>query len=430
MRRAPWWRARAARGERRPGAGGPGLTLAVSFLTLAVVYGLSYTFPIFYVALLSEFGDRRGPTAAIYSLHMLTGGVISPLIGIWMDRWGPRRLLPAGAVLIAVGLALSAAARDLTDLALAFGLLVAVGVACVGNVPQSALLAQAFLRGRGAAIGMAFGGIGLGILVLSPLAQALITAFTWRGAFLGLAVLAAALLLPLTTVLLPRRAGVAPGVKVPGTIVADAGEWTLRDALRTRTLWYLLLVFFLTPVGMFAVTTHQVVYAVDRGYGHLTAVTIFGLVGALSSVGRFAFGALSDRFGRAATGVLSYGFTALGIVALLFAAGPPVLWPLYAYAFFFGLSFGARGPIISAMTAELYRGHSYGAILGVITVGQGLGMALGPYLAGVAFDALGSYRAAFGVSVLCIVAAAALLGRAGAHLPAAAGSPSPAQEAT
>lgn len=76
----------ATRGERPPGAGGAGLTLAVSFLTLAVVYGLSYTFPVFYVALLSEFGYRRGPTAAIYSLHMLVGGVISPLIGIWMDR--------------------------------------------------------------------------------------------------------------------------------------------------------------------------------------------------------------------------------------------------------------------------------------------------------------------------------------------------------
>ncbi|MBI2081372.1 MAG: MFS transporter [candidate division NC10 bacterium] len=412
--------------------GGPGLTLAVSFLTLAVVYGLSYTFPVFYVALLSEFGYRRGPTAAIYSLHMLVGGVISPLIGIWMDRWGPRRLLPAGAVLIAGGLALSASARDLTGLALTFGLLVAVGVACVGNVPQSAVLAQAFLRGRGAAIGMAFAGIGLGILVLSPLAQALITAFTWRGAFLALAALAAAFLLPLTTVLLPRPARLPLAAEAPGAGVAGVGEWTLREALRTRTLWYLLLVFFLTPVGMFAVTTHQVVFAVDRGYGHLMAVTIFGLVGALSSVGRFAFGALSDRFGRAATGVLSYGFTAVGILALLFAEGPPLLWPLYAYAFFFGLSFGARGPIISAMTAELYRGRSYGTILGVITVGQGLGMALGPYLAGAAFDALGSYRAAFGLAVLCIVAAAALLHRAGAHLPAPApaGGPSPAREAT
>jgi MFS family permease len=279
---------------------------------------------------------------------------------------------------------------------------------------------------------MAFAGIGLGILVLSPLAQALITAFTWRGAFLALAALAAVFLLPLTTVLLPRPARLPLAAEAPGAGAAGGREWTLREALRTRTLWYLLLVFFLTPVGMFAVTTHQVVYAVDRGYGHLTAVTIFGVVGGLSSVGRFAFGALSDRFGRAATGVLSYGFTALGILALLFAAGPPLLWPLYAYAFFFGLSFGARGPIISAMTAELYRGRSYGAILGVITVGQGLGMALGPYLAGAAFDALGSYRAAFGLAVFCIVAAAALLHRAGAHLPvpAAAGGPSAAREAT
>lgn len=434
MQHAPWWRARPARGERRPGERGPARTLAVSFLTLAVAYGLSYTFPIFYVALLSEFGGRRGPTAAIYSLHMLVGGAISPLIGTCMDRSGPRILLPVGAILLAGGLLLSAAARDLTDLAFTFGILVALGVGCVGNVPQSVLLAQAFPRTRGAAIGMAFAGVGLGVFLLSPLAQALIATFTWRGALVALAALAAALLLPLTTVLRPRPGTLrAPG-SAAGTVVAEtAGGWTLREALRTRILWYLLVVFFLTPVGMFAVTTHQVVYAVDRGYGHLTAVTIFGVVGGLSSVGRFGFGALSDRFGRAATGILSYVMTALGILALLLAPGPPVLWPLYAYALLFGLTFGARGPIISALTAELYRGHSYGAIFGVISVGQGLGMALGPWLGGAVFDATGSYRAAFGLAVACTVAAAAFLARAGAHLPrpaAAAGASSPAREAT
>jgi MFS family permease len=176
-----------------------------------------------------------------------------------------------------------------------------------------------------------------------------------------------------------------------------------------------------------------VVYAVDRGYGHLTAVAIFGIVGALSSVGRFAFGALSDRFGRVATGILSYALTALGILALLFAPGPPVLWPLYAYALFFGLTFGARGPIISALTAELYQGRSYGAIFGMISVGQGLGMALGPWMGGAVFDAMGSYQAAFGLSVACTVAAAALLARTGARLPvpaAAGGAASAVGETT
>jgi len=434
MQRAPWRRARAAQGETRPGEGGPGLTLAVSFSTLAVAYGLSFTFPVFYVALLSEFGQGRGRTAAVYSLHMLVGGGISPLIGYCMDRSGPRLLLPVGAILLAGGLLLSAAARDLTDLAVSFGVLVALGVGCVGSVPQSALLTRAFPRTRGASIGMAFAGIGLGVFLLSPLTQALITTLTWRGAFLVLGALAAAVLLPLTTFLLPRSASIRPPRPGPDGGVADpAGDWTLKGALRTRTLWYLLLVFFLTPIGMFAVTTHQIVYAVDRGYGHLTAVTIFAVVGALSSVGRVAFGALSDRFGRAATGLLSYALTALGILALLFAPGPPVFWPLYAYALLFGLTFGARGPIISALTAELYRGRSYGAIFGMISVGQGLGMALGPWLGGAVFDAFGSYQAAFGLAVACTVGAAALLARAGALLSlpaAAAGAASPVREVT
>ncbi len=407
----------------------------MSFLTLAVAYGLSFTFPVFYVALLSEFGQARGPTAVVYSLHMLVAGGISPLIGYCMDRSGPRVLLPAGAILLSGGLLLSAAARDLTDLALTFGVLVALGVGCVGSVPQSALLTQAFPRGRGAAIGMAFAGIGVGVFLLAPLTQALIAALTWRGAFLALGGLAAAALLPLTTLLLPRSAGVPGPGSVPGVGPAGAaGGWTLGQALRTRTLWYLALVFFLTPIGMFAVTTHQVIYVVDLGYGHLTAVAVFGLMGALSSVGRFAFGALSDRFGRAPSGILSYALTALGILALLLAPGPPVFWPLYAYALLFGITFGARGPIISALTAELFRGGSYGAIFGMISVGQGLGMALGPWVGGAVFDATGSYQAAFGLAAACIVGAAALLAWAGAHLPvpaeAGAGAGAPVRESS
>src|SRR3989304_1558 len=123
MQRAPWRRARAARGESRPGEGGPGLTLGVSFLTLAVAYGLSFTFPGFFVALLPECGRGRGPPAAVFSLHMLVGGGVSPLIGYYMDRSGPRLLLPTGAILLAGGVLLSAAARDPTPLALPLCLL-------------------------------------------------------------------------------------------------------------------------------------------------------------------------------------------------------------------------------------------------------------------------------------------------------------------
>jgi MFS family permease len=161
------------------------------------------------------------------------------------------------------------------------------------------------------------------------------------------------------------------------------------------------------------VTTHQVAHIVEAGIDARRAAAAFGTVGLLSAVGRVTFGTLSDRWGRVPTALLSYVATAGGTLALLLLAPGAPAWLLWAYVLPFGLTLGARGPIVAALAADVYRGRSFGAVLGVITFGNRLGSAIGPWLGGVIYDLTGSYRLAFAVSIAALSLAAGAFAAAG-----------------
>jgi MFS family permease len=161
------------------------------------------------------------------------------------------------------------------------------------------------------------------------------------------------------------------------------------------------------------VTTHQVAHIVEAGFDSRRAAAAFGAVGLLSAVGRVTFGALSDRWGRVPTALLSYAATAGGTLALLLLAPGTPGWVLWAYVLPFGLTLGARGPIVAALTADVYRGRSFGPVLGVITFGNRVGSAIGPWLGGAIYDLTGSYRYAFATSIVALALAAASFWAAG-----------------
>jgi MFS family permease len=178
------------------------------------------------------------------------------------------------------------------------------------------------------------------------------------------------------------------------------GEATLVEALRTRAFWALFAAYFLTPLAVFPVFTHQVAFAVDLGFPRLLVAAIFGLMGLMSTLGRPLFGVVADRFGGAVSATISFGCTAGGAVALVAAeAWPHTVW-LGAYAVLFGLGFGARGPIITAIATELFGGRRFGVIYGALNMANGVGAAIGPWFGGAVHDALGSYRMVFLSSIL------------------------------
>jgi MFS family permease len=375
----------------------PWIVVAAVWITLAISSGLYFSFPIFFVALLEEFGWSRGATAAAFSISAIMQGVLSPVVGMLVDRLGPRRVMLGGAGVLGAACALSSRIDSLWSLYLVVGVLAAAGVGAVSWVPTGVLIARWFTERRGTVMGVAFSGMGAGVLAVGPLAQWLIAGYGWRAAYLVLGLGTLAVLLPVVWLgVRDPPAGTTPARGATATAL----EWNreVGDALRTRAFWALFFAYLCTPLAVFSVVTHQVAFAVDHGFPRLFVAGIFGLTGLLSVVGRIGFGIAADRIGRASSATISYGCTAVGTLCLLGLEVWPHVAPLYAYAIFFGLGFGARGPIITAMASQLFPGR-FGAIYGFLSVGNGIGGGVAPWFGGFVHDLTGSYRVAFLIAV-------------------------------
>jgi MFS family permease len=238
---------------------------------------------------------------------------------------------------------------------------------------------------------------------MGPLAQWLIEGYGWRAAYVTLGVGTLAVLGPLVALGVwdspgARRVSRSSTRAAVSPDAADAGA-SIGDALRSRPFWALFFAYLCTPLAVFAVVTHQVAFAVDQGFPRLFVAGIFGLTGLLSVVGRIAFGVAADRIGRALSATISYGCTAVGTLCLLSVETWRHAAPLYAYALLFGLGFGARGPIITAIASQLFQGRRFGVIYGILSVGNGIGGGVAPWFGGAIHDVTGSYRIAFLVAV-------------------------------
>jgi MFS family permease len=385
-----------------PRPASPWLLIVTVWLTLGVTFGLMFSFSVFLVPLLAEFGWSRGVAAGAFSLSAVIQGLLSPAIGALVDRFGPRRLILWGVVVLGVSSMLGSRITTVWHLYVVTGVLVAAAISAVGWVPSAALVARWFATRQATMMGIAFSGMGVGVLTIGPLAQWLISTYGWRDAYLWLGIGTLVLLVPLVW----WGAQEAPRVALSaGTSsgIDDAGI-RVRAALRTRAFWALFFAYMCTPLAVFTVVTHQVAFAVDHGFAPLFVASIFGLTGFMSIGGRVLFGFAADRIGRALSATISYACTALGTLALLSIDPLRNAAGLYVYALLFGLGFGARGPIITAIAAARFPGRRFGAIYGFMSIGNGLGGALGPWFAGAVFDVTGSYRIPFLVATVFCVA--------------------------
>jgi MFS family permease len=381
-----------------------GLLLAGAFVTFAVSAALMHSYAVFLVAFLEEFRWSRAETSLAFSVSQLVGGASAPFVGALVDRLGPRRLVLLGGSILALGLLGSSYLHALWQLIVLYGILMTIGANCLGLVVFVPMLSRRFVNNRGMAISVVQSANGFARAVSAPVAQILISGIGWRSAYLAQGALMTVLVWPLAALFsrddAPARVSSSSSSSSVATDRPARRDWTLAEAIATPHFWLLFTVYLCTGLGSFFVSLHQLAFAVDVGFDKLYAASVLGMGALLSVAGTIVTGTLSDHIGRELSAVLAYAVSIVGVICALFITGPDHAWLLWIHACFFGLTWGARGPAVTAKTADLFPGPNLGAILGVITVGTGIGSAVGAWGAGWIFDMSGSYRLAFVASIV------------------------------
>ena len=371
--------------------------------------GIADSYIVFLLPLTAEFGWSRAQVSSVYSVYLVVTGLAGPMTGLLFDRWGPRVVYPLGVLSLGVGCFLASRLAHLWQFYLCVGMLGGIAVSALGMIPASSLIRRWYRGNMTTAIAIAYAGMGSGALVMAPVAQHLIATIGWREAYrwMGIALLS---LLPLVA-LLPwkRLAAGHPDIvaRSGGSATPPAPPRRWGVVLRSREYWSLVQVFFFTAMAMHTVIVQIVAYLVDVGFRPLEAATAFGVQGLLSVIGMIGAGWLSDRIGYRATATTSFVLTFTGVALLALLAVAPSHVALYGFVLVFGLSQGARGPIVSSIASRLFPGPGFATIFGTIFMCMSIGSGLGSWLSGILHDATGGYVASFVLSMASILFAVA-----------------------
>ena len=365
-----------------------------TFVCLAVIFGVSYSFAAFFENFAKEFAAQRADVSWIFGLCGLVYFVLGAGGGMLADRWGPRMVCMTGMVFIAMGLFLTSLAQSLTTVYLSYGLLVGLGIAFV-YTPSIACVQPWFNKRRGLASGIASAGVGAGTLILPVVVSYLLIEVNWREALQMMS--AGVLLIGLTAGFLLKR---APNLS--GNTSGQLPGLTLSATLKTPSFKWLYMGTLLGAPVMFVPFAHISAAARDAGVPDAQAVGLVGLIGIGSLVGRFAIGWLADRMGRIKTLMLMQGLMGLSYLVWAGAQDP---WMFAVFALWFGLSYGSIVSLLPAICMDLFGGRAVSAIIGTLYTGAALGNLLGPVLAGQVFDMTQSYALVIWIT-LCISAMA------------------------
>ena len=385
--------------------------VAVCALLLIIVFGIRLSFSVFFVALIEEFGWSRGDTSLIFSTTMIVFMLSSTLSGWALDRFGVRITFGIGAVVLALGLALSSRISTLSHLVFTYGVVAGLGIAILGLSMQASIIARWFRQRLGTAIGIAFAGTGVGSFVMTPMMELTIGKYGWRMSYLILAGLIAGTI-PIIFLFLrqhPTQLGLhiddGKGDTLNHLVREDSlPEWTLGKVIRSPAFWLVFVAGLCTMGPIRLLTVHQLAIMADAGISTSVGARAVGLAGATTAVTFVLAGILSDRIGRTMTYAIG-GLSLIGAILLLLGLGATNQNLVWLYAILLGLGEGSRSSLVMSVAGDLFAGRTLGAINGTVGAAFGAGAALYPWLGGVIFDHAGSYQTAYLLAIGTILLA-------------------------
>ncbi|MBI4593104.1 MAG: MFS transporter, partial [Candidatus Rokubacteria bacterium] len=367
------------------------VVLAAAAAIVCVGMGALFSLSVFLKPIEETMGWSRSGISAIAFVNWIGMGIGSLAWGALSDRFGTRVVVLAGGALLGLGLVLSSQASALWHLHVTFGGIVGLAVGAF-YAPLTSTATKWFTAKRGLAVAIVSAGIGVGILVISPLARWLTDLADWRVAMLLIGDLAWLVIIPAAFLLRERptdMGAVAMGESSVGSPAASGGrDFSAGEVARAPQFWAIALTHFACCAAHSGPIFHMVTHAIDQGVAKMTAATVLGMSGLSSVAGRIGGGMLADRFGAKRTLVAGLALQAAVIAFYLFARDAVAF---YALAAVFGAAYGGVMPLYALLTREYFGEKIMGTAYGGVFLVSTLGMGLGSFAGGVIYDHLGGY---------------------------------------
>lgn len=382
-----------------------GYWIVLAGSVLAAINGGLYFFgsSVFFKPIIDELGTNRAVLSGAFSLARLESGLIGPLEGWLIDKFGPRKVLLLGIPLFAAGFVLLSLVNSVFMFYVVFVLCLSFGSSLSSVAPASAAVANWFIRKRSSMLGLMLAGVGMGGAIV-PAVTWLVTTFGWRTASVALGVTVLVLGLPMAAIIRhkPEQYGYHPdgdtidpkpaNGEATHQSTEDEEGLSAKEALKTPSFWFMSLAFSLRVGVTGSVSLHFIPFMTDLGISLNTAGLMVSALGIVGVIGRLGFGWLGDLFPKRY--IVTAGLLQL-TVGMLILAFSTNLWHVILALLFYAPSYGGLATMMFAMRAEYFGRKAFATIQGFMGSVLVLGTVSGPIYAGWIFDVTQSYRIAF-----------------------------------
>src|SRR4030043_2068979 len=370
-----------------------------AFCSLLAIVGFAlYGLPFFYDFYMKEFGwSRTLITSGNFFGKLLVAPLFGFLAGWIIDRYGPRRMMMAGALMTGAALIGLSTMSSLSVFYISY-IFVALGYVFGGPLPCQVLISRSFTKNRGKAMGIAYLGIGSGFALVPLIAAGLEKHFGWHFSLASLGIIIIIIALPLVFFLKDTK---------PEPVAATGSGETAPVRNILKSPWFYLLAFgsmcSIAAVG--GVNQHFKLYLRELDFTQTQAARMISLVAIMSLAGRVLMGWLADIFHRKYIMILIYILVGVSIPLLIM---PDFPGRLYVFAVIFGIGLGGDYMIIPLMAGDLFGIKTLGRVMGIILVADGIAEASMPMAVGAMRDASADYSLGF-VVLICIAFTGALI---------------------
>ena len=386
------------------------VVIACFLINLYVGGVIHFSFTAFFEPIQPEFGWSSTQISIATSLRGLEMGIFAPIVGFLVDRFGSRKLLLGGSIVIGIGLLILSFTQSLLMFYMSF-LFIALGAGGCTSVVTMTAVAIWFRKNVGLALGIMASGFGAGGLIV-PLVVLLIDAAGWR---LTLVILGAGMWLlgiPLSLIVRNRPEQVEfnpegpaaessqapPGGERPGST-----KGAFLEIIKKRSFLYLNIVETVRLMSVTAVVIHLMPYLSSLGIPRATAGVVAAVLPLVSIAGRFGFGWWGDRFDKRVVMSTTFFLMSAGVFAFCYVQS---FWVLMLFVLLFAPGFGGSMVLRGAILQEYFGMAYFGRMVGIVMGSASIGGIIGPTLAGWAFDTTGSYTSVW--YGLCGISGAAI----------------------